>query len=51
MDSASSELLGELDIDRYETGWKECQRLCTYCAKDSRYMRQSGGVELTSYTV
>ena len=34
-----------------QLGCKDCQGLCTYCAKDSRYMRQSGGIELTSYTV
>ena len=51
MDPASSELLGELmNIDGYETGWKDCQRLCTYCAKDSRCVWQSGEVEVTPYT-
>ena len=51
MDPASSELLGELEYRWYETGWKDCQRLCTYRAKDSRYMQQSEAIEVISYTV
>ena len=31
-----------LNIDgRRQLGWKDCQRLCTYRAKDSRYMMSS----------